>query len=50
MANKPNSKQVPMNTAEVPQRKRMAAGVKVTGQTTPSASAGNKKPVTKPGK
>ena len=48
MADQPTNKQVPMNTADVRQKKRMAAGETVTGQTTPSATQGADKQVTKP--
>ena len=48
MSDQPTNKQVPMNTADVPQRKRMAAGTPCTGQTTPSATQGADKQVTKP--
>ena len=48
MSDQPTNKQVPMNTADVPQRKRHAAGEPVTGQTTPTATQGADKQVTKP--
>lgn len=40
----PNNNQVPMNNAAVKQHHRMAAGVPVTGQTTPAAPAQSKTP------
>ena len=48
MADQPTDKQVPMDTADVRQKKRMAAGTPCTGQTTPSKTQGADKPVTKP--
>ena len=48
MSDQPTDKQVPMDTADVKQHKRMAAGETVNGQTTPAKTQGADKPVTKP--
>lgn len=48
MADQPDNKQVPMNTADVSQRKRMAAGESVDGQKTPTKTQSGDKALTKP--
>lgn len=50
MADQPDKKQVPMNTADVPQHKRLAAGDKCDGQYVPTKTQGVDKQVTKPKK
>ena len=44
MADKPNPGAVPMNSAAVKQKHRMAAGLPVNGQTLPAAPAQSKTP------
>lgn len=48
MSEETKGKEVPMNTADVPQHKRMAAGEKCDGQYIPSKTQGADKQVTTP--